>query len=157
MGMTLWIHTLQDRDMSHESDDHSLMHDLADEVDVICERLGVAKLSGFFDSTDLQYNQGDGEPEGEDLDDEPEDEAEPVIDPETGYAYGIDEMQWFDAVAGLATLEALRDEIEAASASGEPEFGEEEQDLLLDEIDDCIARLREPAANGGRFHLALVM
>lgn len=47
MSMTLWLHTLHDRDMSRESDDHTLMHELSDQLDALCERLGVARLSSF--------------------------------------------------------------------------------------------------------------
>lgn len=158
MGMTLWIHTLQDRDMSHESDDHTLMHDLSDELDLLCERLGVAKLSSFFDLTDLQYNFGDEDAEEGDeaVGDAAPDQDESKVDPETGYAYGIDDMQWFDAGSGLATLEALRDEVESG-AGANLHLDEDEQEVLLEELDDCIAQLAEMAASGGRFHLSVVM
>lgn len=159
MSMTLWLHTLQGRDMSRESDDHTLMHDLGEDLDRLCERLGVAPLSSFYDRTDLDYNFAERPKKqpalaGDDAFDE--DEEQGPLDPETGYAYGIDDMQWFDAAAGLASLEALREEIEDSDGQ-QLHLDEEAQDLLLEELDDCIDRLREPAGSGGRFHLAVLM
>jgi hypothetical protein len=144
--MTLWIHTLEDRNMSTESDDHSLMHELSDQLDELCEKLGVEKLSSFFDTTDLELNLAE--------DDDSEDWEEPEEDPETGYSYGIDDMRWFDAAAGLASLQALRAHL---ADSADPALDEDSKTLLLEELDDCIERLRGPATRGGRFNLAVVM
>jgi hypothetical protein len=158
MSMTLWLHTLHDRDMSRESDDHTLMHELSDQLDALCERLGVARLSSFFDLTDMEYNYADrvagkeGDPQGN----EDDDGSISTLDPETGYAYGIDDMQWFDASTGLIALQALYDEI-ASTGGLELHLTEEEHDVLLDEIEDCIVQLKETAAQRGRFHLAVLM
>jgi hypothetical protein len=142
MGTTLWIHTLEGREMSKDSDDHSLMYDHADGLDALCAKLGVTALSSYFDSTDLEMNMDDGfDGDGEE-------------DPETGYAYGIDDMKWFDAAAGLSTLKALRTGI---AAGGLPDLDGEERPQLLEELDDCIARLEGTAARGGKFNLPLVM
>jgi len=54
VGMTRWIHTLQGRKMSKESDDHSTMYRLTDELDGIADSLGVPRLSAFFDDTELK-------------------------------------------------------------------------------------------------------
>ena len=154
MSATLWLHTLQGRDMSRESDDHTLMHALSVELDALCERLGVARLSSFFDLTDMQYNYAARPQPAGMVDDDAVEGAS--LDPETGYAYGIDDMQWFDAGAGLTALRALRDEIETTEGF-ELHLSEEEFDVLLDEIEDCIALLEEPAQQQGRFHLAVLM
>ena len=66
MGMTLWIHTLNDRDFSKDSDDHSLMHEHADALDAVCEAAGARKLSDYFDFTDLEYNYGEDADEEDD-------------------------------------------------------------------------------------------
>jgi hypothetical protein len=74
MGMTLWIHTLEGRDMLTDGEDHSLMYRLSDELDSLCDKLGVAKISSFFDSTELEICMGEDDDEtGED----------PEIDSET--------------------------------------------------------------------------
>ena len=146
MGMTIWIHTLEDREFSKDSDDHSLMHNHADALDALCENAGVRKLSEFFDFTDLEY----GYAEEADDDDEDEDSA---IDPETGYGYGIDDMQWFAADEGLASLRSVRDGVAGGALE---ELDADEQTELLEELDDCIGILESTAARGGKFHLAVI-
>ncbi len=147
MGMTLWIHTLEDRNYSKDSDDHSLMYDFSEKFDALCESARVHKLSDFLDFTDLEYNYG-GEDSADDEDDEESD-----IDPETGLGYGIDDMCWFDASDGLATLTALHDHINAGALE---DLTEEERDGLLEELADCISILQGPASRGGKFHLTVV-
>jgi hypothetical protein len=159
MGMTLWIHTLEGREMSKDSDDHSLMHRLQEELDALGLERGVGKFSEFFDYTDMNYSMddefGDEFDEGEDDgDDDDDSDEEPELDPETGYGYGIDDMQWFDASAGLKTLRSLREAV-AQGALGD--LADEQRADLLEELDDCTKRLEAPAERGGRFHLAVVM
>jgi hypothetical protein len=147
MGMTLWITTLSDRQLSGESDDLSLMYDLAEALDEICNRAQKTPLSAFFDTTDLEYNLCD-----ESDDDDGHDEA-PKRDPETGLAYGIDDMKWFAAADGISTLSALRTQL----ASGcNLDIEAEDRTVLLEEIDFCITKLSE-LPNPGKFHLAVVM
>ena len=144
--MTLWITTLSDRQLSGESDDLSLMYDLAESLDELCNRAQKTPLSAFFDTTDLEYNLCDER----DADDD--DEA-PKRDPETGLAYGIDDMKWFEAADGISTLSALRTQL----ASG-CDFDIEPADrtVLLEEIDFCMTTLSE-LPDPGKFHLAVVM
>lgn len=156
MGMTLWIHTLEDREYSKDSDDHSLMHDLADQLDTVCEELNVQKITEFFDYTDMEYSYNEEFNENkDDDDDEEEDEVEydGELDPETDLEYGIDDMQWFDATRGLATLTALREHIKANSLNG---LSDDEENDLLDELEDCITKLEETAPRAGKFHLSVV-
>jgi hypothetical protein len=146
MGMTLWIHTLEGINMSKESDDHSMMYRFLDRLDELCTSLHVEKLSSFLDMTDLELNMA------EDFDVEMEEE--PEEDPETGYAYGIEEMKWFDAAVGLKTFQSLRSHI-ASTAIDTLEA--ENKPILLEELDDCIKHLTGPAARGGKFNLPVVM
>ena len=147
MGMTVWISTLDDRNLSKNTNDHSMMYRHADALDVICKRLNVEKLSSFFDFTDLQYNfREESDEDSEDQEDAPA--------PETGCAYGIDDMQWFDSAAGFATLTALQMNVGAAA---EITLNDAARRELLEELDDCIAMLRESAARNGKFHLAVIM
>lgn len=147
MGMTLWISTLDGRNLTKNTNDHSAMHRYADALDVICERLNVEKLSLFFDVTDLQYNFREASDEDGEV-------QEDTLDPETGCAYGIDDMQWFDSAFGLATLTALQANVGAAA---ELKLNDATRRELLEELDDCIAMLRESAARNGKFHLAVIM
>jgi hypothetical protein len=143
MGMTLWIHTLEGRDFSKDSDDHSLMNNYLEELDALCDELGVQKLSDFCDYTDANREFGD--------DFDADEEAEP--DPETGYTYGIDDMDWFDSGSGLATMQALYEFLE----TNEPDaIDEDDKTDLLDELGDCISILEDTVKREGKFHLALV-
>ena len=162
MGMTLWIHTLEGRTMSKDSDDHSQMHRCAEQLDALCAEQGLATLSSFFDYTDLNYSTGDefgdidedgDEDDGADFD-SGDDDAEPVIDPETGLGYGIDDMQWFDAAAGLQVMTQLH---QILSASPMPGLKATQRTHLLEELSHCMAVLDAPARRGARFHLAVIM
>jgi hypothetical protein len=150
MGMTLWIHTLEDRNYSKDSDDHSLMNQHTEALDALCEAAGLRKLSEFVDYTDSEYDFDDadyGDEDDDDFDDDPE------IDPETGLAYGIDDMEWFDAAEGLAMLRTLREQLASDGLQG---VESDEVEAMLEELDDCIANLEGPAARNGKFHLSLV-
>lgn len=145
MSMTYWLHTLDGRNMSDDSDDYSLLLQWVDELDLACQQLGVPLLSSFADSTDLEYCLA------EDDDEESESESDP--DPETGYGYGIDDQQWFAVADGLACLTALRQHV----ADGwKPDLDEGDRVWLLEDLDGCIARLQAMPA-GGKFHLAVIM
>lgn len=98
MGMTLWIHILDGRKIESDEADHSWMYRLHEPLDAMCEREGVDKLSSFFDYTDLEHNMNESDDDGDD---------EPALDPETGWEWGIEDMQWFPATAALATLRKL--------------------------------------------------
>lgn len=145
MGMTLWLHTLEDRNYSKDSDDYSLLYRFSEKLDALCENAGVHKLSDYFDFTDLEHEFSQ-----DDLED---DDDEPALDPETGWAYGIDDMNWFDAAEGSATLTILRDGIAADALEG---LAEDEKQGLLEELTDCLAILQGPAARSGKFHLSVV-
>ena len=145
MSATLWIHVLAGRKIMSNEADHSALYTLADDLDQQCGELAVEKLSSFFDSTDLKYNF-----EAE----EDEEDEEPELDPETGWAYRIDDMQWFDANDGLKTLQAL---LQAVRSSPKIPRLKSRQKELLEELQDCICQLEPGEAKGHKFHLAIVM
>ncbi len=142
MSMTLWVHTLEGRQLTSHQDDHSLMQQFASELDAICASIGVTPLSSFLDYTDAKANMSEDTNDSEEL------------DPETGWAYGIDDMTWFPAKDGLSTLSALRARLATGDAARIPP---NELTELVAELDSCIAKLTEPASRDARFHLALVM
>jgi len=147
MGMTIWIRTLEESNYSKDSDDHSLMCRYSDELDAVTEQLNVKKLSAFFDYTDQEFNY-------DELEDTVDQEGAAVaMDPLTELPYGIDDMQWYDAAEGHATLTALRASVASGSVT---ELSAKERERLLAELDDCIARVQGPAQRGGKFHLTLV-
>ncbi len=148
MGMTLWIHTLEGRNYSKDSDDHPHMHDFSDQLDQICDQLHVQKVSDLIDYTDTEFNYRD-----QDDDDDSDEDREPELDPETDLAYGIDDMQWFDATDGLATLQALRN---YAAETEIADMDDDEKAELIEELDDCIDILEDTASRKGLFHFSLI-
>ncbi|WP_374489783.1 hypothetical protein [Zoogloea sp.] len=146
MGMTLWIHTLENGHYSQESEDHSLMHRYSEALDALCEELKIKYLSDFFDFTDLEYNYGD-----EDSVQECTNDVEP--DPITGLGYGIADMQWFEPADGLKTINQLH---HAVSAMALPELPPIQRSQLLSELEDCLQILQTAQANNGYFHLAVL-
>jgi hypothetical protein len=120
------------------------MYRLAEEIASHCQQQGVPNLSSFFDYTDLQHNMA-----------EDEDDEEPVPDPETGWAYGIDDMNWFAAASGLETLQTLAEHLEGGATI--PKLPAGRRDELLEELQDCIRQLRPAAKHGREFHLAVIM
>ena len=148
MGMTYWIHTREGDSMSADSDDHTLMHRLSEELDEACRSLGVPELSSFADYTDLELNmlEEDG---GEDADWEDED-----FDDGVQLRGMIDEMEWFDPAAGLQCLEALRQHV----VDGWNEaLDDDEREMLIEELDDCIDTLKALPPATGKFNLAVIL
>jgi len=143
MGMTVWIHTLQGRTLSKYDNDHSLLNFHSENLDKVCESINVPKLTSFFDMTDLTLNLSEGT-----------EEEESEMDPETGWPYGIDDMDWFDAAIGQSTLLTLRAHIPSHPILA---LKPETERALIEEIDDCLQKLSAPAKNGGKFHLALIL
>ena len=115
MGMTLWIHVLEGREYSKDSDDHTLMYRHAESLDALCEEAGVRKFSEFFDFTDLEYSYAEEDDDSG---------AEPPVDPETGLGYGIEDMTWFEATEGRSSMQVLRERIAAGSV---PELNDPRQ------------------------------
>lgn len=147
MGMTLWISTLDGRNIVKNTNDHSMMYRHAETLDSLCERFSVEKLSSFFDFTALQHDFK------EELDNE--EEQHDRLDPETGYEYGIDDMAWFDSASGLATLTALHAHIDTFAEL--KKLKETQRQQLIDELNDCLLMLEDSAARNGKFHLAVIM
>jgi hypothetical protein len=141
MGMTLWLHVLHGRTIESLETDYSSLWQSSEGLDALCTRLGSPLFSGFFDHTDIKYNLADG-PEDADT------------DPETGWAYGIDDMDWFDIKDGLATLRAL--ELYLAGDSEALHLKRGQLEALLEELREVCTKL-ETTASGARFHLELVM
>ncbi|MBB5019595.1 hypothetical protein HNQ59_002897 [Chitinivorax tropicus] len=142
MSMTFWIQTLENGQFNEDSDDDSLMFDYCDDLDELCDELGVAKLSSFSDQTDMEYNLAD------DFSDEEDDE------PDDDDGYQVDDMEWFDADAGLLTLKALHDHLQSHPQDW---LAASQQRMLLDELSDCIDVLDNLSGANGKFHLAVIL
>ena len=141
MGMTLWLHVVHDRTIESDETDYSSLWQFSEALDGLCRQLERPLFSSFLDHTDIKYNLTDGL-----------DVAEP--NPETGWAYGINDMNWFDIREGLSTLRALESHL-----SNTPEaFGLKpgQREVLLEELREVSQKL-EAATSDAQFHLELVM
>ena len=139
MGTTLWV--LGKANVgAGDSWDHSAMFDAADQLDGMCDVLAVPRLSGFFDWSDFNANLADEELPGVEA---PRERA-----------------SWFEAHAALPTFLALRTHIaehpEAVSAIETLGF-ENAREMLIEELDDCIAKVEALGSKGEKFHLCVVM
>lgn len=181
MGMTLWLHTLEGDDLSRDSDDHSWMHRLTEELDAICEREGVTRLSEFFDYSEINeadFAMGDELAEFGDFDDDEflaggddvgagadEEEEGMFADPLSAAAGspgepGDDDAgeaavpSWFPASEGVTTVATLLEAVRGGALAAD--VGERDAEALARELESCLERLQETAAHDGKFHLVVV-
>jgi len=147
VSSVLRLNTLLDR--SFKAGDHRLEAISAEigVLDRLCKTLGVTELSRFIDTTAIELIQA-----VELLDDDAPlaPAAEPTTDPETGLAYGIEDMSWQPIAAGMSSLEALQQHIERGLHVSS------QQPQLLQELTYCIQALAPLEAEGGQFHLAVI-
>lgn len=157
MGTTLWVlgnSNIEDEDTR----DHSAMYDAAEQLDLLCVGLHVPKLSSFFDWADyyamMQIN-GLYLPKLSSYFDWTDFDAKISDDDFVGDHTTTEVPAWFEANLALPTLQALRSELTARPGSIAP--GEQLTLLLIEELDHCIARIQELAAQEKSFHLCVVM
>ena len=158
MGMTLWIRTLEGSRVRRDSDDHSWMHRLSDELDQLCADAEVSRLSDFFDFSDLDRNRSGEFVEDFALagfdEDEEDDLEEPELDEDDGEQDAdLLSLAWFDAEQGLDTLGALLAAVKSGSLS---DLSDRQLGDLIEELENCIKVLEDSATRGGKFHLAVI-
>lgn len=132
MGSTIWVvseSTLEEGD----SWDHSAMLDVLDQLDTLCISSGVPTISSFLglaDSGNLSWK-----------------------------SYRK-RASWFDARAAIPTFRALRAHVAAnpdAVTVGRNKFsGCDFQQLLLEELDDCLGKITMFAEAEDPFHVSFV-
>jgi hypothetical protein len=99
MGHTIWVE-VHGRSGDDPARDNSIMLRLQDQLDALATKLGVPKLSEFYDYSELEAAYGDL---GGD-----EDEAE-VDDPPDNH--GQNAGDWFEPGPALAAVQALEDHL----------------------------------------------
>jgi hypothetical protein len=145
MSMTFWIHILNGRKIEENQNDLSALYKASESLDVLCEDLGVEKVSTFADYTDAQFNVAAEFGEAEE---------EERTDPETGWPYGIDDMTWHDVATGLKSFEAIQTRLK--KDAGLPAPISKAKKRILEDLHACIAPMKK-APKGCKFHLAVVM
>lgn len=135
MSDTIWVRRKSKvgTDDSVDDYDHSLFCEHAEELDDLAESLSVAKLSDYFDTTDLQFNMSE-----EDL-------------PES---WIVENEQWFEPADALIALNKIIESLK----SGEIKWIERDaKEELLEELEDCEAKVAEAKDENDLFHFCIVM
>jgi hypothetical protein len=154
MGHTIWVE-VHGRPLKETADDSSTMHRLMDNLDVLAGKLGVRKLSDFYDYSELEEAYGDLSDEGEDTEDGGEEESAPEPTLEERQAKG----EWFDSAVGLDSVRKLRQRLtERFDDLGfKPDRSTAHwPKQLLDELSHTEAILNEAASRAQRFRLLIV-
>jgi hypothetical protein len=154
MGHTIWVE-VQGRPLKETADDSSIMHHLMDNLDELAGRLRVAKLSGFYDYSELEEAYADlvesdaeeGSEGGGELN------REPTL--EERQARG----DWFDSAEGLESVRKLRQHL--ANHFKDLQFTPDDSTghwpkQLMSELARSEAILEEAVERGRRFRLLIV-
>lgn len=135
MSDTIWVRRKSrvGTDDSGDDFDHSLFCRSSDQLDALAASLGVRKLSDFFDTTDLQYNMSD-----EDL-------------PESWVA---ENEKWFQPSEALPAMRKIVERLKAGEVKG---IKEKLRAELLEELEDCLAKVAAAESENDQFHFCIVM
>lgn len=135
MSDTIWVRRKSKvgTDDSGDDFDHSLFCEHAEELDSLAESLLVAKLSDYFDTTDLQYNMSE-----EDL-------------PES---WIVENEQWFEPADALIALNKIIENLKINEVNWIKGEAKEE---LLEELEDCEDKVKAAMHEKDQFHFCIVM
>ena len=131
MGNTIWIEA-QGRSGDETHNDMNVLHALNERLDVLAEKLGVAKLTDFYDYRELLESFGDEE---------------------------LPDPSWFDSAKGLETVRKLLRHLEEdfSELQWKPDKSKEHwPQSLLEHLRFCQSVLDEAVASGRRFRLLVV-
>jgi hypothetical protein len=135
MSETIWVRRKSrvGTDDSWDDYDHSLFYKKAEALDSLSVSLNVRKLTEFFDTTDIEYNMS-------------EDEL-----PESWIA---ENEKWFVPAEALPALRKIIELLRAGEVKGIKENIRAE---LLEELEDCEAKVSAADSEGDQFHFCIVM
>lgn len=168
MGHTIWVE-VHGRPLEETASDSGIMHHLDRKLDALATKLGVTKLSEFYDYSELEEAYGDLDEEPEEGDEaansEPDDNQDDNSgDDETDSSYGTPEQraaqgEWFDSAAGLASVQSLRKHL----LDRFDDLGFRPDDStrhwpgdLMSELENAEEILADAAARGRQFRLLIV-
>lgn len=160
MGHTIWVE-VHGRPLKETADDSSIMHRLMDNLDALANKLGVQKLSDFYDYSELEEAYGDWADDAED--DADNGDAEEDHEEDLGREPTLEERQakgeWFDSAQGLDSIRKLRQHL--ADRFGDLGFTPDQSsahwpELLMDELEHTEKILTEATSRGRRFRLLIV-
>lgn len=161
MGHTIWVE-VQGWPVDETAEDSSMMHRLMNNLDALAEKLGVQKLSEFYDYSELESAYGDFD-DGEDIEDEfdedIETDAEESLPPESSLEERQAKGEWFDAAAGLESVRKLRQQLVTRfdDLGFKPDRTTDHWPRqLMEELSHAEAMLAEAASHSKRFRLLIV-
>lgn len=140
MGTTIWVLS-KGKTIETDDWDHSALFYAVEKLDLVCDQLGLTKISEFLDWTDFEANMFED-------DDFPDEE---VL---------RDKASWFNPSAALPMLRSLREYVVNNGAEGESLLEQGKEYLaedLLEDLDDCIAKVEKIETEGDLFHFCVVM
>jgi len=135
MSDTIWVRRKSQAgtDDSGDDYDHSLFCEASEELDELAKSLGVRMLSDFIDTTDMQYNMSEDElPE----------------------SWIVENEKWFAPADALPSLKKIIERLKSGKADG---IEEDLRAELIEELEDCLAKVSEAGQEGDQFHFCLVM
>jgi hypothetical protein len=140
MGTTIWVLS---KGKTTETDDwdHSALFYAVEKLDLVCDQLGLTKISEFLDWTDFETNMFED-------DDFPDEE---VL---------RDKASWFNPSTALPMLRAVREYVASNESERESLLEQGKEYLaedLLEDLDDCIAKVEKIETEGDLFHFCVVM
>lgn len=140
MSDTIWLEISDGIEKTGGERDNSMMLKLSEELDALADKLGVPKLSSFFDDSALV---GEYAEELEDIDVDI-----PPVDP-----------VWFDAGVGSQAVGALLSALHDGPAELGTKLDASRSDwlaMLLEELEYCRGTLKGAAQRSERFHFLVV-
>ncbi len=138
MSDTIWLEVFDGTDKTGGDRDNSMILRLGDELAAVATRLGVPKLSTFYDSSALADAYAS----------EFEDAELPPVEP-----------VWFDAADGLQAVAALLEAVRGGSMQARLKLDATRSrwsEMLLEELQYCHGALSHAAERGQRFHFLVV-
>ena len=154
MGDTIWV-DVQGRAKNDLPSDNSIMLRLEKELERLSDKLGVARLTQFYDYSliERQFAEIAAQTEGNGIDDWDEDDGEE--DQEEDDERGM----WFEPARALAAVTAIRKHLarHPSDLGFEPDASTNHWlDHLMDELDECRRVLRVAVSKGKKFRFLIV-
>jgi hypothetical protein len=149
MGDTIWV-DVQGRAADDLPPDNSIMLRLDKRLDKLAAKLGVAKLTGFYDYSEIEAQMADL------VDGAGADEEE---GPAGGDGDAAEKGAWFDPAAALGAVRAIREHLaEHPDDLGfKPDASRQHwSDGLMEELGQCQAALENAQSAGRKFRFLIV-
>ncbi|MGY3266908.1 hypothetical protein [Lysobacter sp. HA35] len=135
MAMVFWAHVARDGALDCEGADRLALYRHRHALDALAHRLGLPRLDGMVDTTDLRFNFGELEL--------PDDDSNAAM-----LASGV----WCEAESALLLFEGLD-----AALDSEATLDPKARIAVREELQGLLDFLRPLATDGARFNLAVVM